>query len=467
VADNDDSMMSEGMLRAASSLAEHARAVAATSVPSELGFGQRWVTRRELDADGEEMVHAGIAPVATSPIDFVIARVRVAVQDSTASRQFEQSLQNDPVIRGMLGKMLFSAGIGVPITPDLLMSEFLARIVSKGHENSAESALNETLELIRVPRYAAYMVAQLDGLRGPRDPIELEPGLEIARLTDADIERGMMVGAIEVPFRSHMPMWIASHWGIRVTFDEVGVVANQDAVDEPFREFSARRTDAVRRIGEVLDALRLFKEDGSVRSPIAYSYGEEIFSVAWVGIGVQPLQVPGGGGQPGAQYELPDDNASAFVAFYKQLLDARRRAPGLDAAIRRFGYAAERGRADDKVTDLAIAAESLLLDDSEKSEKSFQVSLRMAHSVTLQDAARLAVFRFMRRAYGVRSAIVHGGTPRKRDLVGLQGEEVTLDRFALDLETIMRALLREVIEHEARGHRWESDWETRVFEARE
>lgn len=460
-------MMSEGVRRAASSLAEHARSVAVTSDPSELGFGQRWVTRRELDADGQETVHAGIAAVTLSPADLVVARVRVAVQDSTAGRQFEQSVQNDPAIQGLLGKMLFSAGVGVPITPELLMSEFLARVISQGDTRSIDSALDETIELIRMPRYAAYVVAQLDGFRGPREPVELEPDLEIARLTDDDIERGMTVGAIEVPFRSRMPMWIASHWAIRVSFAEVGVVADQDAFDEPFREFNMRRTKAVRRIGEVLDALRLFKAEGSVRSPMAFSYSEEIFSVAWIGRGVQPLHVPGGGGFPGAPYDLPDDSASAFVTFYNQLLAARRRAPGLDAAIRRFGYAAERGRADDKVTDLVIAAESLLLDDSEKTEKSFQVSLRLAHSVTLKDAARLDVFRFMRRAYNARSAIVHGGTPRKRDLVGLQGEDLGLDGFALDLEKVVRALLREVIEHEARGHRWESDWEMRVFEARD
>jgi hypothetical protein len=131
-------------------------------------------------------------------------------------------------------------------------------------------------------------------------------------------------------------------------------------------------------------------------------------------------------------------------------------------AARRFGFAVARRRPDDELVDLIIAAEALLLDDNERDEKRFQVSLRLALSTEVAEATQRQVFRFIKRAYDVRSAIIHGGEPRPRDLKGLDGMPVDLGTFAAQVEDVIRALLRQAMVRINRGA-LVCDWESGVF----
>jgi hypothetical protein len=79
-------------------------------------------------------------------------------------------------------------------------------------------------------------------------------------------------------------------------------------------------------------------------------------------------------------------------------------------AARRFYYASTRHNAGDILVDLMIAAESLYLDGQDKGELSYRLSLNAALWES-DDAGRQGhVFELFRKAYSLRSKIVHGAS---------------------------------------------------------
>lgn len=106
------------------------------------------------------------------------------------------------------------------------------------------------------------------------------------------------------------------------------------------------------------------------------------------------------------------DSFSKFWSDIKKIHQQGRRGY-LDVALRRFGYAGERHRPEDRVIDLLIAAESLFLNDIENvGELRFRLSLRAAMFIdTDTEEEQIMIYKHMRKAYDVRSTIVHGGSP--------------------------------------------------------
>jgi hypothetical protein len=168
-------------------------------------------------------------------------------------------------------------------------------------------------------------------------------------------------------------------------------------------------------------------------------------------------------GKTGPDYDLKADEVEEFARFHEALVKARAAHPPLDVAVRRFGDAAGRTRPDDQLTDLIISLEALLLTKSERGEKRFQIALRVAACVEAGGAKRRDVFKFVKRAYDVRSTIVHGGTPEKKDLKNVAGEKVELQAFADEATEIVRRLLRQVTEEIEDTGRFAVDWEVQLL----
>jgi hypothetical protein len=69
----------------------------------------------------------------------------------------------------------------------------------------------------------------------------------------------------------------------------------------------------------------------------------------------------------------------------------------------------------------------------------------------------------MRRAYDVRSAIIHGGTPDPKVLRNLADEHATVEALADDLEDVLRRAVQAAIRALVRGHPFPPEWERLVF----
>jgi hypothetical protein len=108
-------------------------------------------------------------------------------------------------------------------------------------------------------------------------------------------------------------------------------------------------------------------------------------------------------------FELATEDEAELLALF----DLVRRTYGrLAFPLLRFSRAFDRNDLDDKVLDLVVSAESLLLDNIDErdhSELRFRFALRAAFFIESRRWTRGEVFRIMRNAYDRRSGFVHGG----------------------------------------------------------
>jgi hypothetical protein len=135
-------------------------------------------------------------------------------------------------------------------------------------------------------------------------------------------------------------------------------------------------------------------------------------------------------------------------------------------SINRFNLAFERGLLDDRIVDLVIAAESLLLSDwgrMDRGEHRFRVALRAAKFIEHSSYGERDVFRVMRRAYDVRSAIVHGGPLEDTRLP--DNESADLQTFIDAVEDIVRLGLRKALamKEDGKKMRQAEYWEALVL----
>jgi hypothetical protein len=85
---------------------------------------------------------------------------------------------------------------------------------------------------------------------------------------------------------------------------------------------------------------------------------------------------------------------------------------GFDVAIRRFRESYERYQPNDpeRLLDISIAFEALLLNDNVDKELSFRLSLRGARWLYIEQQERKNAFETLQQLYGIRSKIAHGAS---------------------------------------------------------
>jgi hypothetical protein len=129
-----------------------------------------------------------------------------------------------------------------------------------------------------------------------------------------------------------------------------------------------------------------------------------------------------------------------FKEFWKTLqTDVVQKRNFLLIAIRRFGYAHERYRSEDKIIDLLIAAEALFLSDNTYTgEIKYRLAQRSAFFLAATSEDRKIVFRRMKAAYDLRSATAHGGIYKKAFPPKSDGSESTLDDFVGQIQEYVR-----------------------------
>ena len=133
-------------------------------------------------------------------------------------------------------------------------------------------------------------------------------------------------------------------------------------------------------------------------------------------------------------------------------------------SLRRFNIAFERQQLDDRIVDLMIAAESLFLHDAgspgERGELRFRLAVRAAKFIESPRYAPRQVFDLMRKAYDVRSQVVHGGSIKNTGLP--DKPTATLGELVSAFEDVMRLGLRKTLNE--RQIRQTGYWEDLLFD---
>jgi hypothetical protein len=148
---------------------------------------------------------------------------------------------------------------------------------------------------------------------------------------------------------------------------------------------------------------------------------------------------------------LEDQWLDGFEQFWQSFQSAAdKKRSFLEVAIRRFGYAHERQRAEDRIIDLMISAEALFFSDYNKDnyvgEIRYRLSMRAALFLASDPESQRTVFRWMRDAYDLRSKLAHGGDVNSAKLPKHpDGISVDIEEFVGAIQTYIRlALVRAI-----------------------
>jgi hypothetical protein len=309
---------------------------------------------------------------------------------------------------------------------------------------------------------AFKMVAPLPRLVVPEFPLRLSNELVLDRLTDDEVTRCYQAGVIR-PLSPRFPLINEEvAVGIRKTMLLPKLIQRDykspelpESGDEG--SFGARpflRDDLV--IDDVLSALRLFKST-QIRTTGHASWTDSYWlkdATSYRVLGQWPY---------GGKFELSKSEVSHFLELWRLLGEGARR---FEFSIRRFNLAFDRGLLSDRIVDLVIAAEALLLsdlNDKYRGELRFRFALRAAKFIEHPTYSEHDVFRVMRRAYDARSAIVHGGSPDDTSLP--DNQSASLPTFIDAIEGLVRLGLRKGLsmKKDGKNMRQAEYWDTLVF----
>jgi Apea-like HEPN len=294
------------------------------------------------------------------------------------------------------------------------------------------SKWQELADFLGADRIAYKTIAPLPYLVVPIFPLRLNEELVLDRLSEDEVNRCYHVGVLRHHF-SGFP-FVDGEWAVgirRTTFTPKLIRQEDEPLSPPeagdegsFGERPPYRGDLI--IEDVISALRLFK-----RTQIRAA-GLAIWTDAPGLAGATQSQVLGRWPY-GGRFELSESEVPQILKLWHLLEEGG--AARFKFPIRRFNLSFERGLLDERIVDLIIAAESLLLSDlgpRDRGELKFRLTLRAAKFFEHPSYSEHEVYQVMRRAYDARSAVVHGGR---------SPEDIRLpDNPSADLRTFIEAI---------------------------
>jgi len=268
------------------------------------------------------------------------------------------------------------------------------------------------------------LFAPLDNFQCSLQKIDIDSDSRIRKLSG---EEKSNIQKYEV-FRATSPLAPALGIGsFEFVLEGVCKIRKDDVID-----FS----QSIESLREIIYALRLYKR-GDIGCPTVRispkrwsSYGKDFSAEHPV---VPPV------GRPAGRCAIPYYLAEHDVKKLKRLWDSYQkylthRQDFIGLSVRRFNYAYERERADDKLIDFMIAFEVLYSKKGDRSgEHTHKLSVRTACLLEEKYGRRKVLRNTMRNAYGIASAIRHG-EEQKVDLELLLAIE---DRLRLSIQEFM------------------------------
>lgn len=359
------------------------------------------------------------------------------------------ALRDHPVIGerldGLVGSAFGASRLEAEAIPDRVLYRALADAETLAFDESrVEEAASVVLRWLTRMEERQTVLAPLSGLVADSVPIALESGLEIDAMTDDEAIDCLTVGLIRgagIVGGGHA--MVGPRFTLRLR--ETVPLRAGDYDDSHDLAFVQDAHERWRDVSEaVVFALRLLTA-GTVSSPGLLMKSEHMQDAR--GGSFIPSSTPRH--SMFESFRLDADDGPRLGQLWAELRDSRVRASKpLTTAVRRFGLAGERSRAQDQIIDLMIAAEAVFL-PGESSESAHKLSLRAA--VLLGDDTTDArhVATVMKRAYNARSKLAHGGEAPVLRLP--DGSSATLEEYVALADDYMRRTLRLLVAQVAAG----------------
>ena len=358
-----------------------------------------------------------------------------------------QQLESDPVIGKQLDSMVGTRQSAQRIEVyNILSSVIYAMLSEEGTflftEEKFDHKWGELVEFFSAEQIAYKQVAPLPGFVTADFPLHLNRELVLDRLTEDEVTRCCQVGVLHPQWQKPAMITAQDAVGIRRTLFLPKTIERGDdqheQKDQPDDGGFGNRPfwKGSLIVDDVLLALRLFKPT-TVR-PLGYA--------SWTDaplVNAATLSQVLGGWQYMGNCELSAEEIPKFLKLWNLL---EKNSEYFDFSLRRFNLAFDRRLSTDKIVDLVIAAESLFLGDlgvQGRGELSFRMALRAAKFLEHPNYGEQEIFEVMHRAYDARSAIVHGGLPKKTSLP--DNPSANLSTFVKAIEEVVRLALQQAL----------------------
>ncbi len=358
-----------------------------------------------------------------------------------------EALSSDPQIARQLDVM---AGNNSRRSRSPSAEQLMKRILDLGIDNGRYKFDEEHFEHEYKAFEEAYyspdllyeVVAPLQGVLID-GPVSLSDDLEITQLRGDELNRNRRLRGRT---RSGDPRELKL-CAIRFSYRLPKIVGDDIDIDlEAAKKDDAKIAETNDRVEQVVNALRLYGVESVYPLAIIHrtnqwSFGHE--------------QAFPGKFQPDIHFSTEVDVRwlNSFKQFWDVLQSGHiKNRKFLDVAIRRFSYAHERHRLEDKIVDLLIAADALFMSDYNKDdpyigEIRYRLSLRAALFLGSSPDSQRMIFRQMRAAYDLRSKIAHGGDAENVKLPKQPDNTPTqLEDFVWTIQSYIRLALRKAID---------------------
>jgi hypothetical protein len=425
------------------------------AVPIVLASTPTLMQRDRWARQGETMVRQEVAET-----DWSITAIRVwsRIEALPEYQGVLHAIEEEPSLASQMNTLVGGPTMAMRIEPNIMVRSILGRVLKGGQRQISLEEFNtayaDVVDGLASPTIDHSVVAPLMGFDSEFDRVPLSSSIGLRRMTEDEIGRTIDLGLVVSSFGPGRPVFHPPTFAIeftRVVSKRVG-----DASADP-EEATRLQQEADDGVIDALSVLRLFKA-GNL--DIAGHFESSSLYFLRGGGSFRSRERRRPTGQP--TYRLRMAELEELQSFYKAC-DSKyvKQSKGLAMAIRRFGFSAERSRADDQIVDLMIAAEALFLegsDNPQRGEQRYRMSLRAAAFTPTDVWTRRQLFSLYRTAYDARSIVAHGSIVEKCKLP--DGKEISLPGFVVAVqEQLRRAIKRAVVQSATARKRFSVDWE--------
>jgi hypothetical protein len=351
-----------------------------------------------------------------------------------------QALQADPRVAKHLNTLVGTSEVRTRVDTDSCLRAFLARLLQEQQDLSLQEVVfdrlyNEFEDYFYRDAVGYRFLSPLNNFRVETEKVELSPNFSIIKIPREEREQ-MLSRSREFDLfaQRHMMPW--NEYALELFLEAPKVFGEGPAVPDVENMPSQI---ARRQFDEACSALRLYKSGA-----VSYDY-IRIGSTSWeLHGGTHTVSSIGMRPAIGPQHSLSEEEVAEFLRFWGFFQRVRKKKlKRTDIALRRFNFAYERVRPEDKLIDYLIGFEALLLKGDEHQELEYRLALRGSRLLSKTPEERQTVFKELKSAYRERSNIVHGGTVKEAIKIG--DEKIKFNEFVEKVEQRLRSAIKEFL----------------------
>ncbi len=372
--------------------------------------------------------------------DTLVDRIDRDLSRTDVRQAAVQALETDLQVAKHLNTLVGTSEISTTVNTDSCLCAFLTQVLREQQDLSLQEAVFSRLykefeDYFYRDAVRHRFLSPLNNFRSETEKVELSPNFSIINIPTEEREQMLSRSRGFDLFAQHHMMPF-NEYALEL-FLEIPKVFGQgpNVPDVKIMPSEIAR----KQFDEACSILRLYKS-GAVSHDYVYSE-----STSWEPHG-ETYTVRSAGMRPaiGAQQILSKQEAVDFLKFWEFFQRvSKKKQKTTNIALRRFEFAYERVRLEDKLIDYLIGFEALLLKEDERQELEYRLALRGSVLLGKTAEERQTIFEGLKTAYRERSNIVHGGTVRETIKIG--ADRIKFNEFVENVEQRLRTSIKEFL----------------------